>query len=58
MEIDSFHMLKALNASLILFDRIVNWVQRYSGEIKQNGTDHLMKREKFIQHLNSKNNHE
>ena len=54
MEIDLFHMLKASNAPLILFDRIINWVQRHSGEIKQNGTDHLMKREKFIQDLNSK----
>ena len=54
MEIGLLHMIMTSNAPLILFDRIINCVQRHSGEIKQNGTDHLMKWEKFIQDLNSK----
>ena len=49
-------MLKESNSPLLLFDRIINWVQRHSGEIKQNGNNHLMKRENFIQDLNSKIN--
>ena len=49
MEIYLLHMLKASIAPLVLFDRIINWVYEHSGEIKQNGTDNLMKREKLIQ---------
>ena len=29
MEIDLFHLLKASNAPLILFDQVINWVQRH-----------------------------
>ena len=54
MEIDVFHLLKASNAPLILFDRVINWLQRYESVVRKNGTDHLMKREMFLHDLNAK----
>ena len=54
MEIDLFHMLKASNAPLILFDRVINWLQRHESVVKLNGTEHLMKRATFLQDLNHK----
>jgi len=54
MQIDLFHMLKASNAPLNMFDRIINWLQRHEGIIQQLGTQHLQKREYMLQDLNSK----
>ena len=54
LEIDLFHLLKASNAPLILFDRVINWLQRYESVVRQNGASHLMKREMFLQDLNAK----
>ena len=33
MEIDLFHLLKASNAPLILFDRIIAWIKRHEGNL-------------------------
>ena len=54
MEIDLFHLLKASKAPLILLDRVISWLQRHESVVRQNGTDHLMKREMFLQDLNAK----
>ena len=35
MQLDLFHLLKASNAPLILFDRITNWQRRHEGTIYQ-----------------------
>ena len=54
MQIDLFHMLKASNAPLSMFDRIINWVQRHQSTIQQLGTQPLKKRKYVLQDLNSK----
>ena len=54
IEVDLFHMLKASNAPLILFDRVIHWLQRHESVVRNNGTSHLMKRTKFLQDLNHK----
>ena len=41
MQIDLFHMLKASNAPLSMFDRIINLVQRHESIIQQLGTQHI-----------------
>lgn len=51
-DVDLFNTLKASNAPMILFDWIINWVQRHDPVITQNGTHQLMKREIFLQDLN------
>lgn len=44
-----FHLLKAGNAPMIIFDCIINWVQRYEDGIIQHGTNQLvMPREIFF----------
>jgi len=53
MEIDLFH-LNAYNTPLILFDRVINWVQKHEGTITQNRAQHLIKRGIFLQDLNAK----
>jgi len=53
MQLDLFHLLKASNAPLILFDRITNWVQRHEGTIISNGLLGLSNRDKFISDMNS-----
>ena len=45
MEINLFRLLKVSNKSLILFDRIVAWVKRYTCIPIQNGSSSLMKRD-------------
>ena len=37
MQLDLFHLLKASNAPLVMFDRITKWVQRHEGTIISNG---------------------
>ena len=34
MQLDLFHLLKASNAPLILFDRIIHWLRRHEGPIQ------------------------
>ena len=52
MQLDLFHLLKASNAPLILFDRITNWVRRHEGTIISNGLNGLSNRDKFISDMN------
>ena len=54
MSIDLFHILKAFNVPRIIFDRIMNWVKRHEGNRITNGSNGLLKREKFINNLNQK----
>ena len=54
MEIDLFHLLKASNAPLILFDRIIDWVRRHETTLTQNGSTSLTKRKMLLQELNQK----
>ena len=58
MEINLFHLLKSSNAQLILFDCLMDWFKRHEGNIIQNGYSSLMKRENFLQGVNSKLYHE
>ena len=37
MQLDLFHLLKASNAPLVLFDRIMHWLRRHEGTIKSIG---------------------
>ena len=48
MEINLFHLLKASNEPLILFNRIIDWIQVHEGNLIQNGCSILIKREKFL----------
>ena len=52
MQIDLFHLLKASNAPLVLFDRIISWVKRHKGNIAANGITDLSHRNTFIQNIN------
>lgn len=45
---DLCRLLKPSNAPMVLFDRIINWVQRHKG-VTQNGTNQLMKGEMFLE---------
>ena len=54
MEIDLFHLLKASNAPLILFDRIIDWVRRHESTLDHNGSSSLTKRKMLLQDLNQK----
>ena len=46
MEIDFFHLLKASNNPLILFDRIIDWVRRRESTLTSNDINSL-KNEKY-----------
>ena len=50
--IDLFHILKASNAPLILFDRIIGWAKCHDTYFREFGTFGLDKRERFIKNLN------
>ena len=50
--IDLFHILKASNAPLILFDRIIEWAKVHEQNFKDTGTLGLFKRKCFIRDLN------
>ena len=54
MEIDLYHLLKSSNAPLILFDRIINWLQRHDSTIKQYSSFDLMTRPRLLDDLNAK----
>ena len=54
MMLDLFHTLKASNAPNILFDRMIAWMQKHEMCVRKHGTDHLMKRNKFINDLDQK----
>ena len=46
-------MLKASNAPVNMFDRIINWLQRHECIIQQLGTQNLQKQEYMLQDLNA-----
>ena len=50
--IDLFHILKASNAPLVLFNRIVTWVKTHFDTLKDCGPSGLQSRENFINNLN------
>ena len=52
MQLDLFHLLKASNAPLILFDRIMHWLRRNEGTIQFIGLTGLSNRDKFISDMN------
>ena len=52
MQLDLFHLLKASNAPLILFDRITHWLRRHEGTIQSIGLTGLSNRDKFISNMN------
>ena len=52
MQLDLFHLLKASNAPLILFDRIMHWLRRHEGTIQSIGLTGLSHRDKFISGMN------
>jgi len=54
VEIDLFHLLKASNAPLILFDRIIDWGRRHESTLAHNGSNSLTKRKMLLQDLNQK----
>jgi hypothetical protein len=51
--LDLVHTLKASNAPLILYDRIINWVQRNESSFSNGGVKNLKTRSKFVNHLNN-----
>ena len=50
--IDLFHILKASNAPLVLFDRIIEWVKVHEQDFIDTGTLGLQRRKRFILDLN------
>ena len=53
MQLDLFHLLKASNAPLVLFDRITHWLRRHEGTIQSIGITGLSNRDKFISDMNN-----
>ena len=51
---DLFHILKASNTHMIVFDRIVSWVKRHDQNLKRIDASNLPLRNKFINDLNTK----
>ena len=51
---DLFHILKASNTHMIVFDRIVSWVKRHDQNLKRIDASNLPLRNKFINDLNMK----
>lgn len=43
IDIHLFHVLKVINAPLVLLDRVINWIQMHKGIIPQHDPHHLMK---------------
>ena len=52
MTLDLYHLLKASNVPLILFDRIIDWVKRHHHNMSTFQIDNLIKRDKFIREMN------
>ena len=52
--LDLYHMLKASNVPLVMYNRVINWLKRHEGAISSNGTSGLMQREKMLLSLNQK----
>ena len=52
MQLDLFHLLKASNAPLVLFDCIMRWLRRHEGTIESIGSAELSNRDKFISDMN------
>ena len=52
MQLDLFHILKASNAPLVMFDRINHWLRRHEGTIQSIGLAGLSNRDKFISDMN------
>ena len=50
-QLDLFHILKASNAPLILYDRIITLMKNHENTIKKHGTNSLMKRNSLITDL-------
>lgn len=53
-EVGLFNMLKVSNTLMILFDCIINGIDRYEAVITYNGTLEVMKRKMCVQDLNRK----
>jgi hypothetical protein len=54
MLIDLFHMHRASNAPMILFDRTIEWIKRHEHTINKNGSMLLKNRNKFLSEMNRK----
>jgi hypothetical protein len=54
MLMDLFHMHKASNAPLILFDRTIDWIRHHQLTIQRCGTNSLSNRKAFIRDMNLK----
>ncbi|MCP4748036.1 MAG: hypothetical protein GY874_18150, partial [Desulfobacteraceae bacterium] len=54
MLMDLFHMHKASNAPLILFDRTIEWIRHHQLTIQRCGTNSLSNRKAFIRDMNLK----
>ena len=52
--LDLYHMLKASNAPLIMYNRIIDFMKRNESILKSDGTSSLMQRDKLINCLNRK----
>ena len=44
--LDLFHLLKASNVPLVMFDRIINWMKKHEGHLVSKGTAGLQRRKK------------
>ena len=45
--LDLFHLLKASNVPLVMFDRIINWMKKHEGHFVSIGTVGLQRRKFF-----------
>ena len=52
MQLDLYHLLKASNAPLILYDRIIDWVKKHNHTMSSFTAETILKREKFLTDLN------
>ena len=51
---DLFHVLKASNSPLIVFNRIVDWIKRHNHNLEKIGSTNLSTRERFLTDMNHK----
>ena len=52
--LDLFHLLKASNVPLVMFDRIINFMKKHEGHLVSKGTVGLQRRKFFLESMNKK----
>lgn len=54
MQMDLFHLLKASNCPMVVYDRIIDFIKRHEHTIKNTGLGLVQNRDNFIRNMNTK----